>query len=170
MAAANITLAHLRELLEYFPESGLFIWRVSRGRFGNTCKAGGIAGCLRPNGYIVIEIDGRNYRAHRLAFFYMTGAWPKDQIDHRDTNKANNKWANLREATHAENLQNLRKAHGDNLSCELLGVSWSKHAQKWLAQIQIDGKKQFIGYFHTAETAHVAYLETKRRLHPFGMI
>lgn len=166
MAFAIITLARLLEVLEYFPATGVFVWRVTTAK---RIKVGDVAGGV-SQGYIIIRIDGRLYRAHRLAWLCMTGAWPTNGLDHRDGNRANNRWDNLREATQVQNMQNLRKAHGDNLSSGLLGASWDKQNKKWRAQIKIDGKIRHIGYFPTAELAHTAYLEAKRKLHSFCSI
>ena len=98
-----ITQTRLKELLNYDPISGIFTWKTSRG--GR--KPGSIAGtkCIHK-GYITIQIDGTLYRAHRLAFLYMIGRLPEDQVDHIDRCKDNNAWSNLRECTQAENQLN----------------------------------------------------------------
>ena len=99
----SFTVARLRELLHYEPTTGIFTRVV--GRRG-AAKAGDVAGCLHPNGYIYICVDGKRYMAHRLAHLYMVGAWPPAMIDHRDNCKHNNTWANLRPATGSENQLN----------------------------------------------------------------
>jgi hypothetical protein len=99
----------------------------------------------------------------RLAWFYTTGAWPKDQIDHIDGNKSNNRFANLREATPSQNTQNQRRAMRTN-KLGILGVILARG--KFRAQIWFDGKNKFLGYFATAEAAHAAYLAAKRKFHP----
>lgn len=103
-------LERLKELFEYNSETGLFIRKISCGRQ----KAGVIAGTLmKDKKYVAIAIDGELYYAHRLAWLYMTGEWPKDLIDHIDIDGKNNKWVNLRETTNAQNLRN-RKANKNN--------------------------------------------------------
>lgn len=164
VAAAILTLARLLELLEYFPDTGLFVWRVNRARLA---KAGTVAGGLDSYGYIRIRIHGRKYRAHRLAWFYMTGKWPIDEIDHIDGNPSNNRFDNLREAIHRQNRQNLREPTRDN-QCGFLGVS--KRGNRWRAIIVLDGKHTRLGNFSTPELAHAAYVAAKRRIHPFGTL
>jgi hypothetical protein len=144
-----MTPERLREVLEYSPDSGLFVWRV---RLAKNVGPGQIAGCLRPDGYIGIRIDGVRYMAHRLAWFYMTGTWPKEQIDHKNCIKDDNRWVNLREANRSQNGAN----HGRLLSRNksgLKGVSWSKASKRWRAQ----GRYQHLGWFATKEEAAAAY-------------
>ena len=98
-----ITQARLKELLTYDPETGYFTRNVNvKG-----ANAGERAGTITAKGYIAIGIDRKHYLAHRLAFLYMTGEWPKELVDHKDTIKINNKWENLREATNSQNKRNV---------------------------------------------------------------
>jgi hypothetical protein len=98
-----VSIERLKELLTYDPLTGNFIWLINHGKRALKNK---IAGSLSNFGYIIIAIDGKRYSANRLAWFYMTGKWPKELIDHKDTNRSNNKWNNLREATLVENQRN----------------------------------------------------------------
>lgn len=108
-----ISHAELVKLLKYDQETGKFSWLYSKYRQ----RVGDIAGTLRDNGYIQIGINRRLYRAHRLAIFYMTGSWPKDDedVDHIDGNRANNSYTNLRVCSRSENMHNCQK-HSDNTS------------------------------------------------------
>ena len=146
----TLAAERLRELLEYFPETGIFRWRVSRQRV----RVGSIAGCLNGDGYLTIMVDGKKHRAHRLAWLYVHGTWPKDQIDHINRDRADNRIENLREATPTENNRNQNKRY-DNTSGHV-GVSWSKAAQKWVAQIRHLGKKIHLGFFTEKEDAIAA--------------
>jgi len=159
MADSDITASRLREVLRYDADTGKFHWLVSHQKI----KRGDVAGAFTSKGYIRIKIDGRTYRAHRLAWFYVTGEWPKDEIDHRNTDKADNRISNLREASRSINEQNKRVARADNVSAGLLGVS--KTGRTWQAQIEFGEKKHYIGKFKTPEDAHAAYIEAKRKLH-----
>jgi len=161
MAAANLTVARLRELLDYDQATGVFTWRVNRRR----AKAGAVAGSAYPSGYIRIKIDRHEHLAHRLCWLYVTEAWPSSQIDHRDGNRSNNRFANLREATRSVNTQNQRRAQSSNRS-GLLGVRRSHSG--WRATIRIPGeqRQQHLGVFDTKEDAHAAYLTAKRQWHP----
>lgn len=99
----NITYWRLKEVLHYNPETGIFIWLKT---LSNRTKVGYNAGTHKNNGYMRIDIDGYFYYAHRLAFLYMTGEWPKNEIDHIDNIRDNNKWENLREVTRSQNNKN----------------------------------------------------------------
>lgn len=161
--ASDISTDRLRELLSYDPETGIFRWL--RKRRGLVCE-GDIAGGFVRGGYLRIQVDGHGYSAHRLAWFYMTGEWPKGDIDHRNGGRADNRWGNLRDLPARLNRQNLRAATSRNKSCGLLGVSWHPRPRPWRASIRVDGKKLHLGYFHTKEEAYATYLSAKRVLHP----
>src|ERR1700719_1662744 len=95
----------LRELLSYDPETGVFRWLVRKRQ---NVKAGDVAGSFDGCGYCKISIDRRAYKAHRLAWLYMTGEWPPAEIDHINMNRADNRFANLRLATRHQNMANQR--------------------------------------------------------------
>lgn len=155
-----VTLERVKELLSYDPETGVFTWKVSRN---NQIRAGMIAGKgLNSEGYHRIFIDGKFYGAHRIAWFYMMGIWP-DFVDHINWVKTDNRFANLRDVSNSVNQQNQRKAHKHNLS-GLLGVS-AKESGRFSANIRLNGKRHYLGTFHTAEAAHAAYLNAKCELH-----
>lgn len=99
---------YLKSILHYDPETGILSWKVDRRRV----KIGQIAGylCL---GYVAIGIDGKLYKGHRLAWLYMTGEWPKDEIDHINRTKHDNRWVNLREATKEQNCDNRKGSRLD---------------------------------------------------------
>jgi hypothetical protein len=143
-----LTEERLRELLHYNQETGLFTWRLWRG---NTALAGGIAGYVAKGGYVQISVDGLDYRAHRLAWLYMTGRWPFPQCDHEDRDRSNNKWGNLREATRTENPRNQMRKRG------FKGCTWYKRNQKWAAYINIDCKRIFLGLFSLKADALICY-------------
>ena len=158
---ARITQGRLHALLSYDPDTGVFINRVSRG---NRALAGAVFGSKDSDGYLQGCLDWRTYKLHQLAFVYMTGRWPDGVVDHIDTCRANNRWANLREVTASMNSQNMRSARCDSAT-GLLGASFDKSRNKYLAQILIDGVKKNLGRFDTAEQAHRAYVEAKRKHH-----
>ena len=156
-----LTQSRLKELLHYSPETGDFTWLVQRGRV----KIGDIAGSLHWTGYRITQIAEKEYSAHRLAFFYMTGAWPADQVDHKNGVRHDNRWDNLRQATHAENHQN--GAVRSNNKSGFMGVSWNVKRRKWQAHITFARRIKFLGRFTTPEDAYAAYLAAKANLHPF---
>ena len=114
------------------------------------------AGWVNGNGYRYIEIDGVDYRENRLAWLSVTGDWPFCQIDHRDTDRSNNSFANLRLATCSQNKANSRRYRNNRSGYK--GVYWHKRNERWCAQVTIDRRQRFLGHYETAEEAHAAYL------------
>lgn len=147
-----LTHQRLLEALDYDRETGIF-----RHRETKTCvKAGDVAGSQNDGNYQRIYIDGVSHKAHYLAWFYVTGEWPKGMVDHKDTNKRNNAFDNLRPADRYLNGANIGlKSHNTS---GFKGVSWWARTAKWKAQIQVQGKKHFLGYHDTPEAAHAAYV------------
>lgn len=168
MSGTNLTAERLRELLHYDPETGVFTWRVRRGM----AVAGSVAGNLNRNGYVNIFVDGRQYKAHRLAWLFVYGEFPSADIDHINGVRNDNRIFNLRDVTTSVNMMNQRRARSDN-KLGLLGVHVRtpekphyKISKPYRAIIYVSGKSVSVGDFATAEEAHAAYLEAKRRLHP----
>lgn len=151
-----LTVDRLRELLDYDPETGVFVWRVDKGR----SKKGKAAGYIDRRGYRKITIDGAVYAAHRLAWFYVHGEWP-GELDHINLNKVDNRIDNLREATRTQNYAN-RPALRISAS-GVKGVSWHKKTGKWVAQISASHRKYHLGLFETKGEAAKAYEEAARR-------
>lgn len=161
-----LTAEQLRAKLDYIPITGVFFWRHRQfaGRSWNTRYAGTVAGALTPTGYIQILIRTRLYLAHRLAFLWMTGAWPRSpEIDHIDGDRTNNAWSNLREATRGQNAMNYGR-RSDNTS-GVKGVRWEKRRNHWVVEVMIHGHKHYIGSFATLEEAKAARIEAANRLH-----
>lgn len=104
--------------------------------------------------------------AHRLAWLVSFGVWPKSQIDHISGAKGDNRISNLREATNAENAQAILKPRSNSRS-GLRGVT--KSNCKFRARICVNGSVVEIGRFDTIEQAGAAYLEAKKKLHPFAL-
>lgn len=159
----ELTQERLKELLDYSPETGLFYWLIDRPPLR---KAGDTAGALRDTGYISISVDDRACKAHQLAWLWMTGGWPPRFIDHRDTDKANNRWLNLRLATKSQNQANMRAPKNNKSGFK--GVSRYRAGDRrglpWQASIGKDGKSFCLGHFETAEQAHMAYAIAARKL------
>lgn len=104
--------------------------------------------------------------AHRLVWFFATGEMPPHEIDHINGDPADNRIANLRLATSAQNKQNIRNARRHN-STGYLGVSWNKDREMYRADIALNGKRKFLGHYPSPQEAHSAYLLAKAALHPF---
>lgn len=146
----DLTQEYLKSILHYDPLTGLWTWLCDRGY---KIKEGAKAGRTLQTGYVSIGINNKQYLAHRLAWLYMTGNWPKDMIDHKNRIKNNNVWSNLREATNAENMRNtdFRK----NNTTGKRGVRF--HQGKYVANARIDGKNIYIGIYDTLEEASEAF-------------
>jgi len=156
----ELTAERLRALLSYDPETGLFRWRVNVSRQ----KAGAIAG-RKSKGYIRIKIDRHTYSAHRLAWLHFYGVWPTEQLDHLNVVRDDNRIANLREATNAENGQNCVVSR--NNSSGHPGVHWDKRCRKWRARIKVNRKEIYLGVFENIDDAAAARAKAKSELHTF---
>lgn len=163
------TAEYLRSIIDYNPETGIFTWlRRAPATFNpkqiraesvanrwNARFAGKHPKSFDQQGYRHVVINRRKYKAHRLAWLYMTGEWPPEHIDHVDMNPKNNTFANLRLATHAENQRNRGKSNTNKSGFK--GVSWDKLCRKWRAQITVRGKHTYLGIFDDPADAHNAY-------------
>lgn len=158
--AKDLTAPQARELLSYEPDTGLFYWRHKANR-RNIDKP---AGYLDAKGYSRINIDGKSFQLHRLAWLITYGSWPLGQIDHIDGCRDNNRLLNLREATQTLNQENRRVAQSNN-KIGLLGVYLCNKSGRYLSQIQSNNKQINLGEYDTKEDAHKAYVLAKRRLH-----
>ena len=159
MAIANLTPERLKSLLHYNEETGIFTRLVAASP---RVKAGDICTCLDSDGYIMIRVDWKRYKAHRLAWFYTHGVWPNGQIDHINGERHDNRIENLRDVSPQGNQHNRRKASTNNAS-GFLGVRFYKGS--WRATICIAGNNIHIGTFSTQDAAYSAYLCEKRKLH-----
>jgi HNH endonuclease len=151
-----VTADELRKLLSYNPDTGKFFWLVS---LSWRRQAGDIAGS-NISRYRAICLNYVRYYEHVLAWLYMTGDWPASEIDHKDRNGRNNRWSNLRLATHAENGANTK---GRGIS-GLKGAYWDVSRNKWRSQITYQGKTINLGRFASAEEAHAAYMVKAKAL------
>lgn len=155
-----LTAERLREVLHYDPETGVFTRLESKA--WNASGSGEVQPC---RGYIHLYVDGKRYPAHRLAWLYVYGCWPRDLIDHRNGDRSDNRICNLREADHKLNRENQHCARSDNLSSGVIGVHWSAYHKKWKAHIRVDGRLQHLKYCSSVEEASSVYLAAKRKLH-----
>lgn len=146
----------LRYFLVYDPETGIFAYRTT----------GKIAGWIKKNGRVSINLIGRTFEAHRLAWLYMKKEMPVLVIDHIDGNPTNNKWSNLRHVTQAENCKNYPLYK--NSTSKVTGVSWDTHFERWAAYINVDGKRKKLGMFKHFVDAVQARLIAEKELgfHP----
>jgi len=135
-----ITQKELKKLLHYDPYSGVFTHLKKRGKR----KVGDVAGCEDNNGYIVIWVNGKLYRGHRLAWFYVYGIWPLE-VDHKYHIRNDNRINKLRAATRKENCTNVSLSISNTSG--VTGVYWRKEGRKWKSAIGVDGESINLGHY-----------------------
>ena len=148
----NLSIEQLRELLSYDPETGIFHWAKKNGKI---YRYGKIAGTKNSQGYCQIMIDLIIYRAHRIAWAYVTGEWPQHEIDHINGDRLDNRFVNLRKATRWQNAVN--QGQRKNNTSGYKGVTWHSQAKKWAARIMVNRKSIRLGLFDDPKEAYAAY-------------
>ena len=161
----DLSAERLRSFLQYNKDTGNFYWLVNR-----RVKAGDIAGTPNYSGHIRIRIDGTKYMAHQLAWLYVYGEFPMSDLDHINGDPRDNRISNLRKVTHAENMQNQRKAHRSKKNSTLMGAFKSTRCDRWHSAIRVGNKRDHLGSFATDQEAHEAYIKAKSMYHPFAAI
>lgn len=156
----ELTQEYLKSILHYDPDTGVFRWAVRRAKW---IPAGTVAGSTCEKGYSIIVINYKIYRAHRLAWFYMTGSHPPEFIDHINLDRKDNRFCNLRLSTRAQNMQNFR-IRPDNKS-GVKGVYWDAKSNGWRAAIQKDKKRIYLGVFTNLSDASDAIRAAREVLH-----
>lgn len=154
----EITQEIVRELFEY--KNGKLFWKIRRSGI----KLGDRAGHLRSDGYRRTQINGKHYYEHRLIWLYHKGFLPK-YLDHINRIRDDNQIDNLREATNAQNMMNMKKKK-ENSTSKYKGVSLFKPNNKWTSQIMKDGETIYLGRFNTEEEAALSY--NKKAVELFG--
>ncbi|MCO1396395.1 HNH endonuclease signature motif containing protein [Burkholderia cenocepacia] len=149
-----LTQEFARRVFSYDAETGVLTSRLTLGKR----TAGERLGRPHHLGYLVVEIGGNRFLAHRIAWVYAYGEIPNGkEIDHINGVRSDNRLLNLRVATRAQNSQNRESA----------GVYFDRQRNRWRAFIWLNGKNKVIGSFPTRELAREAYLSAKRAHHPF---
>ena len=150
MKRAELTPEYLRTVLAYEPETGEFRWKAHN-------RNGVMAGTVDQRGYLRITVLAHGFKAHRLAFALVTGAFPPSNlhVDHLNGDKLDNRLCNLRICTAKQNQENSRIPK--HSTTRLKGVSRS--GTRFRAAICHDRKQIHLGCFSSAEEAHAAYCE-----------
>lgn len=166
-------LVYLQACFAYDPESGVLAWlerplahfaNVSRWKAINKKFAGKTAGRAEPpDFYVRVKLCGTKFHGARIIFKLMTGEDPENLVDHKDLDRSNNRWLNLRPATYSDNLHNTRMYSSNTSGYK--GVYYSLQNGKWGAAICLSMKTRFLGYHDTPELAFAAYSEAAKRLH-----
>jgi hypothetical protein len=139
----TLTAERARELLDYDPVTG-----VLRKRNRQT-GAWRVVQSINKDGYFSVRLDRKTYIAHRVIFLMMTGRWPDPGTDHINREKTDNRWVNLREVSAAENNRN--RGHVGRLP--VANVYQAANSGRFAARAVIDGRKQRLGTYDTAEQA-----------------
>jgi hypothetical protein len=146
----------LKTILHYDSETGVFTRK----------RTNKITGCVTPRGYVYIGINGKQIFAHRLAWLYVYGIMPPEQVDHINRNRSDNRISNLRLCNNIENGQN-SKLRSDNKS-GFKGVSWEKNRKKWQVYVYINKRGKFFGYFDDLYEANLVATNARKKFHPFN--
>lgn len=150
-----MTKEELAKRMEYNGLTGEFTWV-------NGKNIGKKVGCVNAStGYIVTALNKRQYTVHRLAWLYMTGLFPENDIDHIDGNRSNNKWENLRTANHAENMANSAMPCNNTSGHK----SVFRADKKWIVRISVNGKRINFGRYKTKEEANFVAMTERKNLH-----
>lgn len=142
----RVTQEFLRKTFEYNPETGEWKWNIkfiSRGRLSK--RYGKRVGCISPsNGYWYISIGNRTYQSSRLAFLYMEGYLPENQVDHINRIRHDDRWCNLRHVSASCNNRNVltRKTNTSGIT----GVCYHKTEKKWVCFIHNNGTRIYKSY------------------------
>ena len=155
-----ITQTKLKELLHYDPDTGVFTWISPTS---NRVSIGDVAGTINWKGYLVVGLENARFRLHRLAFLYMTGEHPSDQVDHINGDKSDNRWLNLRIASNSQNHMNVG-LQSNNTSGEK-GVVFHKPSGKWVARVKVQGKLHSLGCYDDKDAAIIVVRAARKRLH-----
>lgn len=158
-ARKTLTQERIRALLHYDPESGVWLWRLHRGK---GC-AGKPAGTVTTEGYLMIIVDGIRTHASRLAFLYMEGELPPRDADHINRVRSDDRWENLRRATRSQNNVNAPANRRSGTGAR--GVHFHKGAKRYRAQITKNRKMTSLGYFDTIAEASAAYMRAAKKIY-----
>lgn len=156
-------LAYVRQRLRYDPDTGKLYWRAheSMRASWNSRWAGQEAGTVKDNGYLVLAIDRRLIRAHRVVWALHHGAWPADDIDHINHDRLDNRVENLREVGRKTNCRNASQSKRNTSG--RTGVGWCKLQNRWRSQISPDGRCLYLGHFDRFEDAVAARAAAEKR-------
>lgn len=152
----------LADALKYDKNTGHFFW-IKKPKF---ISKQGFAGCKRQDGYVYIKYNRIGYLAHRLAWFFFYGDWPKQHIDHINGIKHDNRICNLRDVSNRQNQSN-RKTHRNKHLC---GTAFHNATKKWMARIRINEKQVYLGVFKTQLEAHSVYEKARQAMEDAGSV
>jgi hypothetical protein len=150
----------IKRVYFYDPLTGIFIRRIKTSHSSYIDKP---LGTKNLKGHLTTSFLGKQIFIHRLAWFYQTGKWPSEHIDHINGITNDNRWCNLREASNAENLWNRGKQKNNTTGAK--GVYFDKERNLFAAELKVNGKRIRLGRFKTIEEAESAHIAASRKLH-----
>jgi hypothetical protein len=158
-----------KDIVDYDAETGVFVWRFRSSterydRAFNSRYAGKVAGGKKNNGYLFLKYEYEFYPAHRVAWAVQTGSYPKNNIDHINGVRDDNRWVNLRDVTQSENLKNARLPRTNTSG--RIGVRFVTRDKIWAAAIYAERKQIYLGSFKTKEDA-IAARAAAEKLHGY---
>lgn len=142
--------------LDYHPRTGEFWWKKGK-------QSGKRAGYSKSEGYRCIKLFGVCVYEHRLAFYLERGFWPPDKVDHKNGNPSDNRFKNLRLATHSENMMNTRLWRTNTSGVK--GVSWCERLNRWRVRLTVNRRERHFGYYENFEDAKTASKEAHKKAH-----
>jgi len=157
----NLTAKRLRQVVDYDPQTGIFVARIRRGKI----TPGKIVGVIEENKKkkykrLKFAIDGKYYFSHRLAWLWVHGSWPERDLDHINRDTFDNRLCNLRLATNSQNMANARMPITNKSGKK--GVSWHARGMKWQAHVKVRCISRYLGLFNTVEEAHASYCQAAK--------
>jgi hypothetical protein len=158
----RLTASRLRELFDFDPLTGLFARKIALTNKVKSTIGLWVPGWMTQYGYCALRLEGGAFLAHRLAWLHVHGEWPSGQIDHINGARTDNRIENLRVVTNAVNQTNLSPASSTSHS-KVRGAHWNSRLRKFQSQVEVAGKRLYLGLFDTAEQAHQAYVEARRQ-------
>lgn len=156
-----IPVSELRDNFRYDPETGKITSAKDTG-CKKQWKAGRVVGTISDEGYLTVSLSRKNYKAHRVAWALTTGSWPSLELDHINGVKDDNRWCNLREAMHHQNMANGKKPRSNKSGYKgVLRISKSS----WSAAIRVRGRSHYLGSFGCPTAAFIARVARLKELH-----
>lgn len=150
----------LKEFMDYDPDTGVFKWKKHRSQ---TATPGKEVACKDHKGYIILVWNRHNYRAHHVAWWWVTGEMPQGEIDHKNNIRHDNRFCNLRKASSTQNNHNRLKPVTNTSGVK--GVNWHKHRGAWAARVTVNGRRVHLGYFAELSAAERAVRDAREYLH-----
>jgi len=141
----------IKKLFHYDAESGMLLWRKGNNR---NVKPWQEAKSSNGHGYYNVKIDGKSYLVHRLIWLYVYGNFPKEDIDHKNRIKNDNRLCNLRDVSRTDNCQNISLPNHNKSGH--IGVSWFKSHNCWTVYVKVDKKNKWLGNYKNLDDAIAA--------------